>query len=166
MRLPTTPSMATLHRSIVNVSTVLAQTAVGGRERSQSSALICTTASTKVKFQGGPAVHPGSRRRLLWVDCSRCRAARELPRAVQSGRRSRGARAAGDGGCRRLYPCAARTAARSRTSQAPDLMPGRRSGHRRGVPRGRRTRGRAGPQLRKANPKLRKPSPGASWRST
>lgn len=67
MRLPTTPSMATLHRSIVNVSTVLAQTAVGGRERSQSSALICTTASTKVKFQGGPAVHPGSRRRLLWV---------------------------------------------------------------------------------------------------
>ena len=68
MRLPTTPSMATLHRSIVNVSTVLAQTAVGGRERSQSSALICTTASTKVKFQGGPAVHPGSRRRLLWVE--------------------------------------------------------------------------------------------------
>ncbi len=49
----------------------LSRPSAGKRERPQSPTLICSKASAKVKFQGGPVVHAENCRGLLWVGC-RC----------------------------------------------------------------------------------------------
>lgn len=52
-------------RSAVNLS----QSSVGTRERPHSPTAICSRASPKVRFQGGPVVRPENRHRRLWVVC-------------------------------------------------------------------------------------------------